>query len=72
MYLKKVREGGGAVSAGITVAAARGILLACDRSKLAEFGRPVSYSLLKRMMFARLLLPRANVQSLIRSSKSLS
>lgn len=37
-YLKKVREGGGAVSARIAMAAARGILLKCDRSKLVEFG----------------------------------
>ena len=38
MYLKRVREGGGAVSARIAMAAARGILLKCDPTKLAEFG----------------------------------
>ena len=37
MYLKKVREGGGAVSARIVMAAARGILLKCDRTKPVEF-----------------------------------
>ena len=59
MYLKKVREGGGAVSARIAMAAARGILLKCDRTKLAEFGGPVqlnrhwAHSLLKRMKFVQ-------------------
>ena len=37
-YLLKVREGGGAVSAQIAIASARGILLHCDRSSLVEFG----------------------------------
>ena len=34
MYLKKVREGGGVVSARIPMAEARGILLSCDQSSL--------------------------------------
>ena len=57
IYLRKVREGGGAVSARIAMAAARGILLKCNRAKLAEFGGPVqlnrhwAHSLLKRMKF---------------------
>ncbi len=38
VYLRKVREGGGVVSARIAMAAARGILLSCDRSRLVEFG----------------------------------
>ena len=38
LYLKKVRDAGGIVSAAIAVAAARGILVSCDHSKLAEFG----------------------------------
>ena len=38
MYLKKVREGGGVVSARIAVAAAKGILLTCDKSMLTEYG----------------------------------
>ena len=37
-YLKKVHEGGGVVSARIAMAAARGIVLTCDRSMLAKFG----------------------------------
>ena len=37
IYLKKVREGG-VVSVRIAMAAARGIVLACDRSLLVEFG----------------------------------
>ena len=37
-YLKKVREGGGVVSARIVIAAARGLLLHSDRTKLVEFG----------------------------------
>ena len=59
MYLKKVREGGAAVSARIAMAAAWGILLKCDRTKLAEFGGPVqlnrhwAHSLLKRMKFVQ-------------------
>jgi hypothetical protein len=56
-YLKKVREGGGVVSARIAMAAARGIVLTCDRSVLVEFGGHVelnrhwAYSLLHRMNF---------------------
>ena len=40
-YLKRVREGGGVVSARIAIAAARGLLLCYDKSRLAEFGGPV-------------------------------
>ena len=39
MYLRKVR--GGAASVRIVTAAARGILLAIDKSKLEEFGGSV-------------------------------
>ena len=59
MYLKKVREGGGVVSARIAMAAARGIVLTCDRSLLVEFGGHVelskhwAYSLLQRMKFVQ-------------------
>ena len=59
MYLRKVREGGGAVSARIVMAAARGILLKCNRSMLVEFGghihlnRHWAHSLLKRMKFVQ-------------------
>ena len=59
VYLKKVREEGGAVSARIAMAAARGILLKCNQSMLAEFGGPVqlnrhwAHSLLKRMNFVQ-------------------
>ena len=59
LYLKKVREGGGVVSAWIAMAAARGIMLTCDRSMLTEFGghvelnRPWAYSLLHRMNFVQ-------------------
>lgn len=58
-YLTKVREGGGVVTARIAVAAARGILMSCDRSKLVEFGGHVelnrhwAYSLLNRMKFVQ-------------------
>ena len=53
------------VTAQIAVAAARGILLSCDRSKLAEFGGPVmlnrfwTYSLLKRMNFVKRMVTTA-------------
>ena len=59
LYLKKVRDAGGIVSAAIAVAAARSILVSCDRSKLAEFGghidlgRHWAYGLLDRMKFVR-------------------
>ena len=58
-YLRRVRDGGGVVTARIAVAVVRGILLSCDRSKLAEFGGHVmlnrfwAYSLLKRMKFVK-------------------
>ena len=41
MYLKKVREGGGAVSVRFAVAVAKGILLGCNRSRLAVFKRHI-------------------------------
>ena len=59
LYLKKVREGGGIVTARIAIGAARGILCSCDRFRLAEFGDPVelnphwAYRLLDRMHFVR-------------------
>ena len=59
MYLHKVREGGGVVTARIAIAAARGIILAADRSMLAEFGGHINlttqwaYSLLGRMHFVQ-------------------
>ena len=58
-YLKKVRSGGGAVSARIVMAAARGILLSCDKLMLEEYGGGVrlnrhwAHSLLKRMDFVQ-------------------
>ena len=58
-YLKKVRDGGGAVSAKIAIAAARGILMICTKTKLVEFGgyvqlnRHWAYALLKRMKFVQ-------------------
>ena len=54
-----MREGGGVVSARIAMAAARGILLSCNRSRLVEFGGHVqvnrhwAYSLLSRMKFRK-------------------
>ena len=59
MYLKKVREGRGVVSARIAVAAARGIVHTYNKSLLAEFGGHVeltidwAYSLLHRMKFVQ-------------------
>ena len=59
IYIKKVREGGGAISARIVMAAARGILLKCNRGLLADFGGHVelkrhwAHSLLKRMNFVQ-------------------
>ena len=59
LYLRKVRQSRGAVSARILMAAARGILLKCDRTKLAEFGGHVELkrnwanSLLTQMKFVQ-------------------
>ena len=69
-YLKRVREGGGVVSARIAMAAARGILLSCNRSRLVEFGGDVelnrqwAYSLLKLVKFVKRKpqQPRASTQ----------
>lgn len=59
LYLKKIREQGGVVTASVVVAAARGILMALNRSLLTEFGghitlsRHWAYHLLDRMNFVR-------------------
>ena len=59
LCLKKVREGGGVVSAGTAMAAARRIVLTCDRSMLVELrghielNRPWAYSSLHRMNFVQ-------------------
>ena len=59
LYLQKVREAGGTVTARIAVAAARGLLLKYDKTKLNEFGGPVclnkpwAYALLQRMKFVK-------------------
>ena len=58
-YLKKTREGAGAVSARTVVAAARGIIMTYDKTKLREFGghihltRHWAHALLKRMDFVK-------------------
>ena len=58
-YLRKVREGGGVVTARIVIAAAKGIVLSCDWLILAKFGGHVrlnrhwAYSLLTCMKFVR-------------------
>ena len=59
LYLKKIREQGGVITALVVVAAARGILMAGNCSQLAEFGghvtlsRSWAYHLLNRMKFVR-------------------
>ena len=59
LYLKKIRDQGGIVTASVAVAAARGIVMAVDRRQLTEFGghiklsREWAYSLLARMKFGR-------------------
>ena len=58
-YLKKIREHGGVITASVVVAAAHGILMARDKSLLAEFGgyitlsRHWAYHLLNYMNFVR-------------------
>ncbi len=39
IYLRKLRDGGGAVSARVAIAA--GIVLTCEKTKLQEYGGPV-------------------------------
>ena len=57
LYLGKVRERRGVVSGKTMVAAARGILMACARSRLVEYSGDIrlsrfgAYSLLGRMNF---------------------
>ena len=59
LNLKRVQDGGGVVTARIAIAAARGIIMSCDRLKLVEFGgyvnlnRHWAYSLLTRMNFVK-------------------
>ena len=58
-YVKRLRESGGAISPRIIIVAARGIILATDKSKLQEFGGPLrlnqfwANSLLERMQFVK-------------------
>ena len=58
-YLMKIREAGGAVSARIAMATARGVLLTYDKTRLEEFGGSIrlnrywAHSLLKRMNFVQ-------------------
>ncbi len=59
LYLQKIRENGGIVTASVVVAAARGIVMSRDRTQQAEFGghielsRQWAYHLLSRMKFVR-------------------
>ena len=58
-YIKRVRKGGGVVTARIAIAVAKGLLQSFNRSLLAEFGGPVElnkswgYSLLRRMKYVQ-------------------
>lgn len=58
-YLRKIRDQGGLVTASVAVAAARGIILATDSTKLVEFGGHIelnchwAYHLFSRMKFSR-------------------
>ena len=59
LYLLKIRENGGIVTASVVVAATMGILMSRDRTQLAEFGshlelsRQWAYHLLGRMKFVK-------------------
>ncbi len=59
LYLKKVREGGGVVTARIAMAAAKGILMSSNRGALVKFEGHISitkswaFSLLQRMEFVQ-------------------
>ena len=54
LYLRRIREHGGPVTAGITIAVARGLLLAEHMNKLGEhikLNRHWGYGLLRRLGF---------------------
>ena len=59
LYIRRVREGGGVISSKIVLAAASGIILSYDRSKLAENGGNIhlnhhwAYSFLRQMNFVQ-------------------
>ena len=59
MYLEKIREDGGPVTAEIAIAAARGLLLAEHKNRLVEYGGHIklnkhwAYGLFKRMGFVQ-------------------
>ena len=59
LYLTKLQEGGGAITTYIVIAATRGLLLACNRNMLVEYGGHVhlnrywAQGLLKRIGFVK-------------------
>ena len=59
LYLSKIRDQGGVITASVVVAAVRGILMCCSPSQLVEFGGHITlsktwaYHLLERMKFVR-------------------
>ena len=59
LYLREIRNNGSPLTAAVAIGAARGLLLAENRNKLAEFGghidlnRHWAYSLYKRMGFVQ-------------------
>ena len=58
-YISDTRKVGGSVSTAVVIAGAKGILMTQDRTRLAEFGGPVTLtkawaiSLLKRMNYTK-------------------
>ncbi len=55
----KLREGGGVITANIAMAAAKGILIGCDKPRLSEYGSHIDlsyswwYPLVRRMKFVK-------------------
>ncbi len=72
-YLIKLREG--IITANIAMAAAKEILIGCDKSRLSEHGGHIellygwSYSLLRRMNFMKRKATTAKVNSLVSTLK---
>ena len=70
IYLRKIREGEGAVSARIALAAARGIIFKCNPSLLVQNRGSVdlnkfwAHSLMKRMKFVQRKAINFKVQEL--------
>ena len=76
LYLRKVREAGGAVTSRIVIESPRGFLISCNKQMRAEFGghiefnRHWAYSLLKWMNFVKRKVTTSKSKIKLLTSKS--